>query len=106
MYSQYDLCVKWWCNICILLVNRNTALHVPFTCLQIQCLLCIYPVFSFYVILIFSFRPRKGRGLKKSEEKSDSRDTEQQGPWQFEESQRLYRNKERRVQSLISVDSL
>ncbi|XP_071350144.1 putative homeodomain transcription factor 1 [Trachinotus anak] len=41
-------------------------------------------------------RPRKSRGLKKSEEKSDSRDTEQQGPWQSEESQRLYRNEERR----------
>lgn len=32
-------------------------------------------------------RPRKGRGLKKMEEKKDSGDTEQQGPWQFEESQ-------------------
>ncbi|XP_029288477.1 putative homeodomain transcription factor 1 isoform X2 [Cottoperca gobio] len=42
-------------------------------------------------------RPRKGRGLKKSEEKNDSGDTEQQGPWQFEESQRLYRNEERRA---------
>ncbi|XP_042365098.1 putative homeodomain transcription factor 1 isoform X2 [Plectropomus leopardus] len=42
-------------------------------------------------------RPRKGRGLKKSEEKNDSADTEQQGPWQFEESQRLYRNEERRT---------
>ncbi|XP_044023964.1 putative homeodomain transcription factor 1 [Siniperca chuatsi] len=41
-------------------------------------------------------RPRKGRGLKKPEEKNDSGDTEQQGPWQFEESQRLYRNEERR----------
>lgn len=41
-------------------------------------------------------RPRKGRGLKKSEEKNDSGDTEQQGSWQFEESQRLYRNEERR----------
>nr|XP_046238743.1 putative homeodomain transcription factor 1 [Scatophagus argus] len=40
-------------------------------------------------------RPRKGRGLKKSEEKNDSGDTEQQGSWQFEESQRLYRNDER-----------
>lgn len=36
-------------------------------------------------------RPRKGRGLKKSEEKSNSADTEQ-----LEESQRLYRNEERR----------
>lgn len=42
-------------------------------------------------------RPRKGRGLKKSEEKNDSGDTEQQGPWQFEESQRLYRTEERRT---------
>ncbi|XP_059186177.1 putative homeodomain transcription factor 1 isoform X2 [Centropristis striata] len=42
-------------------------------------------------------RPRKGRGLKKSEEKNDSGDTEQQGSWQFEESQRLYRNEERRA---------
>lgn len=43
-------------------------------------------------------RPRKGRGLKKSEEKNDSGDTEQQGSWQFDESQRLYeerRNKRR-----------
>lgn len=44
-------------------------------------------------------RPRKGRGLKKSEEKNDSGDTELQGPWQFEESQRLYRNEERRILS-------
>ncbi|XP_045931355.1 putative homeodomain transcription factor 1 [Micropterus dolomieu] len=41
-------------------------------------------------------RPRKGRGLKKTEGKNDSGDTEQQGPWQFEESQRLYSNEERR----------
>ncbi|XP_067361966.1 putative homeodomain transcription factor 1 isoform X1 [Channa argus] len=41
-------------------------------------------------------RPRKCRGLKKSEEKSDSKDTEQQGPWQSEESQRLFRKEERR----------
>ncbi|GAA6216837.1 putative homeodomain transcription factor 1 isoform X2 [Lates japonicus] len=41
-------------------------------------------------------RPRKGRGLKKSEEKNESGDTEQREPWQFEESQRLYRNEERR----------
>ncbi|XP_070758425.1 putative homeodomain transcription factor 1 [Enoplosus armatus] len=41
-------------------------------------------------------RPRKGRGLKKSEEKNDSGDTEQQGPWQFEESQRPYRKEEGR----------
>lgn len=51
-------------------------------------------------------RPRKGRGLKKSEEKNDSGDTEQQGPWQFEESQRLYRTEERRVELLISLVSL
>ncbi|XP_022046881.1 putative homeodomain transcription factor 1 [Acanthochromis polyacanthus] len=44
-------------------------------------------------------RPRKGRGLKKSEEKNDSGDTELHGPWQFEESQRLYRNEERRILS-------
>ncbi|XP_054906372.1 putative homeodomain transcription factor 1 [Poeciliopsis prolifica] len=36
-------------------------------------------------------RPRKGKGLKKSEEKTDSKNTEQQGPWQFEDSQRLYK---------------
>ncbi|XP_069547305.1 putative homeodomain transcription factor 1 [Brachyistius frenatus] len=41
-------------------------------------------------------RPRKGRGLKKCEEKNDSGDTEMQGPWQLEESQRLYRKEERR----------
>ncbi|XP_026163608.1 putative homeodomain transcription factor 1 [Mastacembelus armatus] len=41
-------------------------------------------------------RPRKGKVLKKSEEKNDSRHTEQQGPGQFEESQGLYRNEERR----------
>ncbi|KAM7006739.1 putative homeodomain transcription factor 1 isoform 1-T2 [Tautogolabrus adspersus] len=41
-------------------------------------------------------RPRKGRGLKKPEEKKDSEDTEQQEPWQFEESQRLYSDEERR----------
>ncbi|XP_022617094.1 putative homeodomain transcription factor 2 [Seriola dumerili] len=41
-------------------------------------------------------RPRKGRGLKKSEEKNGSGDTEEQGPWPSEESQRLYRNEERR----------
>ncbi|XP_017264388.1 putative homeodomain transcription factor 1 isoform X2 [Kryptolebias marmoratus] len=41
-------------------------------------------------------RPRKGRGLKKSEEKSDSRNTELQGLWQFEDSQRLFRREERR----------
>ncbi|XP_070694554.1 putative homeodomain transcription factor 1 [Pempheris klunzingeri] len=43
-------------------------------------------------------RPRKGRGMKKSEEKNDSEDTEQQGPWQCEESQRLYRNEEMRTE--------
>lgn len=42
-------------------------------------------------------RPRKGRGLKKSEDKNDSGDTEQQEPWQFEESQRLYGSEERRT---------
>ncbi|XP_051269629.1 putative homeodomain transcription factor 1 isoform X2 [Dicentrarchus labrax] len=36
-------------------------------------------------------RPRKGRGLKKSEETNDSADTEQ-----LDESQRLYRSEERR----------
>ncbi|XP_040889648.1 putative homeodomain transcription factor 1 [Toxotes jaculatrix] len=41
-------------------------------------------------------RPRKGRGLKKPEENNESGDTEQQGPWQFEENQGLYRNEERR----------
>ncbi|XP_029359061.1 putative homeodomain transcription factor 1 [Echeneis naucrates] len=41
-------------------------------------------------------RPRKSRGLKKSEEKNDSGDGEQLGPWQSEENQRLYRNEERR----------
>ncbi|KAM3621304.1 uncharacterized protein V6R79_009291 [Siganus canaliculatus] len=40
-------------------------------------------------------RPRKGRGVKKSEEKTDSADTEQQESWQFEENQRLYRTKDR-----------
>ncbi|XP_068568641.1 putative homeodomain transcription factor 1 [Cebidichthys violaceus] len=42
-------------------------------------------------------RPRKGRVLKKSEEKPDRGDAVQQGPWQFEESQRSYRNEERRA---------
>lgn len=41
-------------------------------------------------------RPRKIRGLKKSEEKTDSGDMELQGPWQFEESQRSYRQEEGR----------
>ncbi|XP_037535245.1 putative homeodomain transcription factor 1 [Nematolebias whitei] len=44
-------------------------------------------------------RPRKGRGLKKSEEKSDSRNTELQGLLQFEDSQRLFRSEERRSKS-------
>ncbi|KAM4582467.1 putative homeodomain transcription factor 1 isoform 2-T2 [Fundulus diaphanus] len=44
-------------------------------------------------------RPRKGRGLKKSEAKIDSGDMEQQGPWQFEDSPRLYRSEERRSKS-------
>uniref|UniRef100_A0A672G5Y8 Putative homeodomain transcription factor 1 n=1 Tax=Salarias fasciatus TaxID=181472 RepID=A0A672G5Y8_SALFA len=51
-------------------------------------------------------RPRKSRGLKKSEEKTDSGDTELQGPWQFEESQRSYRQEEGRVRSLITFVSL
>ncbi|XP_034725925.1 putative homeodomain transcription factor 1 isoform X2 [Etheostoma cragini] len=46
-------------------------------------------------------RPRKGRGLKKSEEKNGSGDTEQQG--QFEESQRLFRKEERREGSGASI---
>ncbi|XP_028261171.1 putative homeodomain transcription factor 1 isoform X2 [Parambassis ranga] len=41
-------------------------------------------------------RPRKGRGLKKSEEKNDSRDSRLQAPRQFEDNQRLYRAEERR----------
>ncbi|XP_076003445.1 putative homeodomain transcription factor 1 isoform X2 [Genypterus blacodes] len=41
-------------------------------------------------------RPRKGRGLKKAEEKEDSGDTEQQEARQYEESQRSYRPEERR----------
>ncbi|KAM4741878.1 putative homeodomain transcription factor 1 isoform 2-T2 [Anableps anableps] len=44
-------------------------------------------------------RPRKGRGLKKSEEKTDSENTEQQGPWQFEDSPRIYRSDESRCKS-------
>ncbi|XP_032406301.1 putative homeodomain transcription factor 1 isoform X2 [Xiphophorus hellerii] len=44
-------------------------------------------------------RPRKGRGSKKSEEKTDSENTEQQGPWQFEDSQRLYKTMESRCKS-------
>ncbi|KAM6980862.1 putative homeodomain transcription factor 1 [Aplochiton taeniatus] len=41
-------------------------------------------------------RPRKGRGLKRTE--SGSGDNEQQlQPWQLEENQRLYRTEERRV---------
>uniref|UniRef100_A0A3B3VGL1 Putative homeodomain transcription factor 1 n=1 Tax=Poecilia latipinna TaxID=48699 RepID=A0A3B3VGL1_9TELE len=47
-------------------------------------------------------RPRKGKGLKKSEEKTDSENAEQQRPWQFEDSQRLYKTVESQVQSLIS----
>ncbi|XP_031727561.1 putative homeodomain transcription factor 1 [Anarrhichthys ocellatus] len=42
-------------------------------------------------------RPRKGRVLKKSEEKNDGGDAGEQGPWQFEESQRVCRNEERRT---------
>ncbi|KAF0034647.1 hypothetical protein F2P81_012405 [Scophthalmus maximus] len=41
-------------------------------------------------------RPRKGRVLKKSDEKNDRADQQQQGPWPLEESQRLYGNEERR----------
>ncbi|XP_015230794.1 PREDICTED: putative homeodomain transcription factor 2 [Cyprinodon variegatus] len=41
-------------------------------------------------------RPRKGRGLKKSEDKLDSGNVDHQGPWQFEDGQRLHRSKERR----------
>lgn len=52
---------------------------------------------SLALIFIVSSRPRKGRGLKKSEEKNDNRDAEQQGAWQFDESE------ERREQSLISL---
>ncbi|XP_014843694.1 PREDICTED: putative homeodomain transcription factor 1 [Poecilia mexicana] len=44
-------------------------------------------------------RPRKGRGLKKSEEKTDSENAEQQGPWQFEDSQRLYKTVESQCKS-------
>ncbi|XP_027859620.1 putative homeodomain transcription factor 1 isoform X1 [Xiphophorus couchianus] len=44
-------------------------------------------------------RPRKGKGLKKSEEKTDSENAEQQGPWQFEDSQRLYKTMESRCKS-------
>ncbi|KAM9759509.1 putative homeodomain transcription factor 1 [Menidia menidia] len=39
-------------------------------------------------------RPRKSRVLKKSEEKSDNGNADLQGPWQFEESQRLLRTEE------------
>ncbi|KAM9813245.1 putative homeodomain transcription factor 1 [Neosynchiropus ocellatus] len=42
-------------------------------------------------------RPRKGRGQKKAEDKNDSRETEQQGSWLFEENQLFYRNEERRA---------
>lgn len=41
-------------------------------------------------------RPRKSRGLKKSEEKKNSRDAEQLGSWQFEEPQHLFREEESR----------
>lgn len=41
-------------------------------------------------------RPRKGRGLKKSEEKNDSEDTEQQEAWQFEKNQRSYSDEDRK----------
>uniref|UniRef100_A0A3Q0RZB3 Putative homeodomain transcription factor 1 n=1 Tax=Amphilophus citrinellus TaxID=61819 RepID=A0A3Q0RZB3_AMPCI len=48
-------------------------------------------------------RPRKSRGLKKSEEKKNSRDAEQLGSWQFEEPQHLFREEERRVQSVLNL---
>nr|XP_020499079.1 putative homeodomain transcription factor 2 [Labrus bergylta] len=51
-------------------------------------------------------RPRKGRGLKKPEEKNDSEDTEQQEAWQFEESQRLYSDEERRKVGFGASDEL
>ncbi|CAJ1050174.1 putative homeodomain transcription factor 1 isoform X2 [Xyrichtys novacula] len=41
-------------------------------------------------------RPRKGRGLKKPEEKNDSEDTEQQEAWPFGGGQRSYSDEERR----------
>ncbi|XP_074536591.1 putative homeodomain transcription factor 1 [Halichoeres trimaculatus] len=41
-------------------------------------------------------RPRKGRGLKKTEEKNDSEDTEQQEAWQFEKNQRSYSDEDRK----------
>ncbi|XP_014878208.1 putative homeodomain transcription factor 1 [Poecilia latipinna] len=44
-------------------------------------------------------RPRKGKGLKKSEEKTDSENAEQQRPWQFEDSQRLYKTVESQCKS-------
>ncbi|XP_072237733.1 putative homeodomain transcription factor 1 [Leuresthes tenuis] len=44
-------------------------------------------------------RPRKSRGLKKTEEKNDTGNTELQGPWQFEDSQRLFRTEEMRNKS-------
>lgn len=40
-------------------------------------------------------RPRKNRGLKKSEEKNNSGETELLGCWQFEENQHLCRKEER-----------
>ncbi|XP_035760365.1 putative homeodomain transcription factor 1 [Neolamprologus brichardi] len=40
-------------------------------------------------------RPRKNRGLKKSEEKNNSGEAELLGCWQFEENQHLYRKEER-----------
>uniref|UniRef100_A0A3Q2X0L0 Putative homeodomain transcription factor 1 n=1 Tax=Haplochromis burtoni TaxID=8153 RepID=A0A3Q2X0L0_HAPBU len=51
-------------------------------------------------------RPRKNRGLKKSEEKNNSGEAELLGCWQFEENQHLYRKEERMVQFLISTRSL
>ncbi|XP_056129437.1 putative homeodomain transcription factor 1 isoform X2 [Lampris incognitus] len=42
-------------------------------------------------------RPRKGRGIKKAEEKEDSGDTEQQNSWQPQENQWLYKTEDRRT---------
>uniref|UniRef100_I3KBZ9 Putative homeodomain transcription factor 1 n=1 Tax=Oreochromis niloticus TaxID=8128 RepID=I3KBZ9_ORENI len=44
-------------------------------------------------------RPRKNRGLKKSEEKNNSGEAELLGCWQFEENQHLYRKEERMDES-------
>ncbi len=78
-----------------ILVKLSLLISAPFV------LLAVSPALDFYFLPV-PIRPRKGRGLKKSEEKNDSADTEQQDPWQFEENQRLYWNEERRVQSHTS----